>query len=165
METVRYENFEQTLLGEGRYVTSLHGTSMYPMVRDVKDPVMIVPLTEPLRRYDVAVYTRPDRFVVHRVLERREDCYVIRGDNCVAKEYVPLRNVVGVVSGFWRCGRYVPVSNPLYRVYARFWVFINPLVRAHHFLKRAFRFVLKSVLKSVLKFTRKRLRPAGSRTK
>lgn len=144
MDIINYRNFEEMLLSEGEYVTILNGSSMFPMVRHGKDPVLIVTADRPLKRYDVAVYRRPGRYVVHRVLECRPDCYVIRGDNCVAKEHVLATDIVGVVSGFWRNGHYVPVTNCWYRAYARIWVMINPLVRIHHFVVRAVRYITKS---------------------
>lgn len=137
-----YQNLEQTLAGCGEYVTQGHGVSMYPMLRECREPILIHPLTGELKRYDVAVYGKSDRYVVHRVLEVRDDHYVIRGDNCVAKEYVPKKDVVGVVVGFWRFNRYIPVTNRLYLLYAHIWVAINPLVHAHHRLKSRFRRLL-----------------------
>jgi len=145
MDVINYRNFEELLRSEGEYVTPLSGDSMYPMTRSGKDPVLIVPADKPLKRYDVAVYAKPGRYVVHRVLECRPDCYVIRGDNCVAKEYVPFDDVIGVVSGFWRGGRFISVTDFRYKVYSRVWVLVNPLVRAHHFIRKCVRFVLKRV--------------------
>jgi len=128
----RYDNFEQLLSHSGEYVTQVRGVSMYPMLRYRKDPVLIHPASGTLKPYDVAVYARSDRYVVHRVLHVRDDIYIIRGDNCTALEYVPKSDVRGVVVGFWRFGRYIPVSNRLYLCYAHLWVAINPLVRLYH---------------------------------
>ena len=130
-----YENFEQLLSQSGEYVTQVRGVSMFPMLRYRKDPVLIHPVTADLKPYDVAVYASANRYVVHRVLETRDDLYVIRGDNCICKEYVPREAIRGVVVGFWRFGRYIPVENKLYRAYAHFWVAINPLVRLSHKLR------------------------------
>ena len=124
-----YANFEAALKGCGEYVTQVRGVSMYPMLRYRKDPVLIHPVCGDLKRYDVAVYWRDDNYVVHRVLEVKKDHYVIRGDNCVAKEYVPKELVRGVVVGFWRCGQYVDCRNTLYNIYARVWVALNPMLR------------------------------------
>lgn len=130
---------------DGFFVAAPNGNSMYPMVRHQKDPVFIQPAGGMLKKYDVAVYRQTGRYVAHRVLECRPGYYVTRGDNCVAKEQVPAGDIVGVVSGFWRHGRYIPVTNPLYKAYSRVWVTINPLVKAHHFIRSAVRSVLKSL--------------------
>lgn len=149
----RYENFEELLRETGEYVTQVRGVSMYPMLRYRKDPVLIHPVSGELKPYDVAVYAKTDRYVVHRVLEVREDIYVIRGDNCIGKEYVPKRDIRGVVVGFWRFGRYVPVENRVYRVYSHVWVAINPLVRVAHWCRRLAGAV-KSRLSRLSRFSR-----------
>ncbi len=74
---------------------------MLPMLRYRRDPVLIHPVTSPLKRYDVAVYNRGDSYVIHRIIEVRPDCYVFRGDNCTGKETVPKDPVLGVGVGLW----------------------------------------------------------------
>jgi len=127
-----YSNFEQLLEAQGEYVTLLHGISMYPMARYMKDPVRLVPVRRELKRYDIAAYACVNKYVVHRVLEVHDRCYVFRGDNCAGKEYVPKDAVVGVVAGYWRFGRYISVDSMSHKLYSRIWVFINPLVRLSH---------------------------------
>lgn len=133
-----FANLADLLKEKGEFVTTGSGVSMYPMLRFSKDPVLIRSFYGELKRYDVAVYSRGNSYVVHRVLEVREDCYVIRGDNCIGKEYVPKGDVVGVVVGFWRFGRFIDVSNGLYKLYSRVWVAVNPLIRLNRFLKSKF---------------------------
>jgi len=145
MDVINYRNFEEALRSEGEYITSLKGSSMFPIVRHGKDQVLIVPAGKSLKKYDVAVYAKPGRYVVHRVLECRQGYYVIRGDNCVVKEYVPAEDIAGVVSGFWRNGHFIPVTNCWYKIYARIWVMINPLVIVYHFIRRAVRYVVKII--------------------
>jgi len=131
-----FANFEQALSECGEYVTTVRGVSMYPMLRYRRDPILIHPLTGELKPYDIAVYySNTGRYVVHRVLKTLPDHYIIRGDNCVCVEYVPKKDVRGVVAGFWRFGRFIPVTDRLYLIYARLWVTINPLVRLHHRVK------------------------------
>jgi len=130
-----YDSFEQALKESGEYVTQVRGVSMYPMLRYRKDPVLIHPVTQEIKRYDIVVYAKEDRYVIHRVLQVWDDCYVIRGDNCIAKEYVPKQAVRGIVVGFWRFGKYIAVTDWCFRAYSKIWVAINPLVRAHHKLK------------------------------
>jgi len=130
-----YADLAELLRESGEYVTTGSGVSMYPMLRFKKDPVLIRPLVGELGRYDVAVYSRGKSYVVHRVLKVLPEHYVIRGDNCIALEYVPKGDVVGVVAGFWRFGRFIDVSNCVYKLYSRVWVAANPLVRLNRILK------------------------------
>jgi len=133
--TESFENLAELLRESGEYVTTVCGVSMWPMLRYKQDAILIHPLSGELKRFDVAVYKRDEKYVVHRVLSVQENFYIIRGDNCLAKEVVPKQNVVGVVTGFWRFGRFIDVSNIFYRVYARVWVSANPLINLTSFAK------------------------------
>lgn len=133
---VSYEDLEEILDKEGRYVTVPRGVSMLPAIRDGVDPILVSKPRSRLKPYDVAVYRAREKYIVHRVLEVHPDHYVIRGDNCVSKEYVLDSQIVGVMTGFWRGERFIDVTDPGYRRYARFWVAVNPLVRLWHLPRR-----------------------------
>jgi len=130
-----FENLTELLRQSGEYVTTVCGVSMWPMLRFKKDPILIHPVSGELKRYDVAVYKREDNYVVHRVLKVQQDNYIIRGDNCLAKEVIPKEDIVGSVAGFWRSGRFIDVSNHWYRLYSRIWVSINPLIHLTRFIQ------------------------------
>ncbi len=101
---------------------------MRPMLRAGKDTILIVPLSEPLKKYDVPLYRRGESYVLHRVVEVTEKGYVICGDNCTEKEYdVTDGDIVGVLSGFRRGKKYVATDSPWYLLYARVWVACYPL--------------------------------------
>ena len=58
------------------------GVSMLPMLRMGKDAVELAPLPEKLQKYDLPVYQYPSgKYVMHRVVEVREDHYICLGDN------------------------------------------------------------------------------------
>jgi len=128
-----YNTIEDMLAGKGWYVTTISGVSMFPMLRNHKDQVLVKPLEGRLKPYDVAVYRATEKYIVHRVLKVCEGYYIIRGDNCVNLEYIPDRMVIGKVTGFWRRDRFIEVTNKNYIRYAHFWVAINPLVKLAHF--------------------------------
>ena len=101
---------EDVLAAEGFYLGPPVGVSMWPMLRNRHDVMMVVPAARELRRYDVALYRRGEKYVLHRVVGHYENGsekgYVICGDNCVTLEYIPRENVLGVLSGFYRDGRH-----------------------------------------------------------
>ena len=83
------------------------GVSMWPMIRDRCDTVVVRPPCGRLRRFDVALYKRDDRYVLHRVVEVLADSYVICGDNCIGREHdITDADVLGVLTGF------LPRRNP-----------------------------------------------------
>ena len=90
---------EDVLAFEGFYMGPPVGVSMWPMLRNRHDVMMVVPAEGELRRYDVALYCRGEKYVLHRVVGHyvngSEKGYVICGDNCVMLEYIPREDVLG----------------------------------------------------------------------
>ena len=123
---------EDVLASEGFYMGPPAGVSMWPMLRNRHDVMMVVPVVGELRRYDVALYRRGEKYVLHRVVGHYENGaekgYVICGDNCVTLEYVPRDNVLGVLSGFYRDGHRIDCETSRgYHVYSKLWVALFPV--------------------------------------
>ena len=119
--------FEELLARDGRLVYKTKGTSMEPMLRQNRDLVVIEVPASRLKKYDVAFYRRGESYVLHRVVDVKEDHYLIRGDNTYTLENVPDRAVLGVLTGFVRKGKQHSVEEEGYRRYVRFWDAIYPL--------------------------------------
>ncbi len=106
----------------GMYLSVPRGISMWPMIPDREGIVEIRRLDHPAKRYDVVLYVRGgDQGVIHRVLHARGDHYIIAGDNCWQKEYVPKEQVAGIAVRFYRKGKWYEMTEPRYRIYARLW--------------------------------------------
>jgi len=98
------------------------GTSMLPMLRQGKDRVVISPLPEKLRKYDIALYRRDNgAYVLHRIAAVGET-YTCIGDNQYVYEPGLRRDqMIGVVTAFERDGKLHSVQEPAYRLYAWLW--------------------------------------------
>ena len=109
---------------------SPRGTSMLPMLRQGKDQVVLSPLPEKLKKYDLPLYQRKNgQFVLHRIVLVGET-YTCVGDNQFQLEPGIRRDqVIAVVTAFTRNGREIPVTNFGYRCYCRFWHHSRPLRR------------------------------------
>ena len=83
-------------------------------------------MTEQLERYDVPLYRRGSDLVLHRIIEVRENDYIIRGDNCVKNEIVSKDQIIGVLSAFYRKNKYYTVDSSSYRLYSKLWVALHP---------------------------------------
>ncbi len=123
---------EDVLAAEGFYLGPPVGVSMWPMLRNRHDVMMVVPAARELRRYDVALYRRGEKYVLHRVVGHYENGsekgYVICGDNCATLEYIPRENVLGVLSGFYRDGRHIDCETSRgYHAYSKLWVALFPV--------------------------------------
>lgn len=106
----------------GKYFSVPKGVSMWPMILNRQSIVEIHRLEHPANRYDVVLYVRGDeQGVIHRVLQRREDDYIIIGDNCWRLERVPKDRVVGIATRFYRKGRWFEVTDRRYLLYVHLW--------------------------------------------
>lgn len=104
------------------------GTSMMPMLRQGVDTVVLSPVPERLRKYDIPFYRRDNgQFVLHRIVAVG-DTYTCIGDNQFRLERgVRQDQMIAVVTSFTRGGRQIPVTNPIYQCWCRFWHYSRPV--------------------------------------
>ena len=118
---------EEVLREKGIYISTTVGNSMYPMLRNRRDVVIIQPVIEKPGKYDILLYRRGKDYVLHRIVKVMPAGYVICGDNCLNKEYqVKDCQIIGVLRGFYRDDREVDMNSAGYRLYCRFWVSVYP---------------------------------------
>ncbi len=128
----------------GKYFSVPRGISMRPMILSKEGIVEIHKLEHPARRYDLVLYIRgEDQGVIHRVLHVRDRDYIIAGDNCWQKEYVPKEQVVGIAVRFYRKGKWYEVTDRRYLLYVHLWTDL-------FFLRRPL-FYLRDRVKSALR--------------
>ena len=107
----------------GYYLSVPRGVSMRPMVPNKEGILEVHKLNGPAKRYDLVMYIRSGAVgVIHRVVRVRKDDYVIIGDNCWRYEYVPKEDVKGIVTRFYRKGKWYSVDNKWYKLYVHVWV-------------------------------------------
>ena len=122
-------NIKRILDEQGVFVSTTSGISMMPMLRDRRDTIVVRRAEQRLKKYDVALYRRGDSYVLHRVIKVLPDSYVIRGDNCIAKEYgIKDCDVLGVLCEFYRGERHIKVNKRSYRIYSVLICMAHPLV-------------------------------------
>lgn len=106
------------------------GYSMYPMLVPGRDEAVIGRADiRKLRRGAVVLYRRESGILVlHRLVRTDGNGFYAVGDNQTEVEG-PLSadQIKGVLTAFVRKGRYIPVSNPLYRVAASLWLLLLPV--------------------------------------
>lgn len=102
---------------------------MRPLLRARKDLVHLRKPSGRLERYDVAMFRRKNgQYVLHRVVEVRKEDYVFLGDNQIRKEKgITDSQILGVMAGFTRNGKYRTVDELGYRVYVYVWACLYPV--------------------------------------
>ena len=121
-------HIEDILNERGFYISTTVGTSMYPMLRNRRDTVVIRPVTGKLKKYDIPLYRRGDDYVLHRIIGNSEQGYVICGDNCLHREYgITDNEIIGVLSEVIRGSKQVNMNGVGYKCYCRIWVACYPV--------------------------------------
>lgn len=129
-------SYEEYLARNGSMTYTNSGRSMLPLLRQGRDLFTLEKKgPERCRIGDVVLYRAGEKYVLHRVVQVRENDYVILGDNCVRREFgVTDADIIGVMTGFVRGGREHSVSDPGYRLYSALWLRTE---KPRVFLKRA----------------------------
>ena len=122
MSNIELSQVEQ-LEKNGYYLSVPRGISMRPMVLNKEGILEVHKLTGPAKRYDLVMYVRGGKQgVIHRVVKDLGDQYLIIGDNCWLMEAVPKEDVKGIVTRFFRKGKWYDVDNKWYKLYVHLWV-------------------------------------------
>ncbi len=148
MENGVSRRIEDELSKHGTWATNTVGVSMRPLFKTHRDAVVLKAVDGDLKKYDVALYTdKIGRYILHRIIGKKGDCYVIRGDNTFVKEYVPKERVIAYMVSFNRKGKHHTTDERGYKLYSRVWNFIYPV----RFLFHKFVALLRKIKRKLLK--------------
>ena len=120
---------EEELAADGEFEISIKGTSMLPLLVQVRDTVVLTKADKPLEKYDIPLYRRADgAYVLHRVIAVNDGVYTMCGDNQWVKEKgIEHSQIIGKVCRINRKGKTVSVNDFGYRLYCRIWQFFLPV--------------------------------------
>ena len=116
-------------LANGQQVQfTTRGISMYPLLRNGKDQVVLEPLPEKLKKYDLPLYQRDNgQYVLHRIVKVGETFTCIGDHQFDYETGIRQDQMIAIASGFYRRGKYCSAHSLGYWLYARFWHFTRPL--------------------------------------
>ena len=112
-------NYKEILDKDGYIAQFPTGFSMFPMLRQGIDTVVIKRIDRKPRENDVVFYLLDNcKYILHRVIKVQEKGYIIRGDNCYFNEYNVLdRHIIGILEGFYRGDDYIDCkTNKKYKL-------------------------------------------------
>lgn len=124
---------------------SPRGVSMMPMLRQGIDSVVLSPLPEKLRKYDLPLYRRDDgKYILHRIVEVG-DTYTCIGDNQFVYEHgVRHDQMIAVVTAFTRGEKFHSVTETAYRIYCCIWHRSRGI---RHFWRRGLGWIKRKIAK------------------
>lgn len=124
----------------------LKGNSMFPLLRNMKDSVILEKCSmHDLKPMDVVLFRYRGTHVLHRIIQRTGDDLLIQGDgSIVAMEQCTVNDVVGKVTGICRpSGKIVSVENWKWKFSSRLWRTSNSMRK--FLLRVAYKLFLKPV--------------------
>lgn len=117
------------LAESGKASLTVTGGSMLPMLRPMKDRVLLT-TPEKYVKGDIILYQRENgKYVLHRILQKKEEYCICCGDNQWEKERVEDTWVLAVVTDFYKHRKKYSVTNKRYRLYKWAWVSLFPIRR------------------------------------
>lgn len=125
-----YCTFEDLLKNKGYLLYTNIGTSMMPLLRARRDVIEIQSKSkERCEKYDVVLYKRGNRYILHRILKVLPDNkYLIAGDNntFIEKDITDDR-ILGIMTKVIRNGKAVTPDNIWYKIYVHLWCDVYPV--------------------------------------
>lgn len=97
---INYSSIEDALNKEGYIITGFEGYSMYPTF--LKNDLLVIIKTDSYNLYDVVLYKKDLKYVAHRIIDVKDDFYIIRGDNTITDEFIPKKNVLARIDSIVR---------------------------------------------------------------
>ena len=152
-------SIEDALEKFGSIIWNVKGRSMWPLIRDSVDYVVIERAGGEIKPYEVVLfvkdlYTCDDKemkrkYVLHRFIKNDEDTCIILGDNCVTYEHVPADKIVGVMTELIKNGKAYNFDSAIYKAYMNLWVkpykVRKEITRARFIAKAAGRRFIKGI--------------------
>ena len=111
------------------------GSSMHPLFHSRRDKVVLVPRSP--KKPDIILYRRDGgAYILHRIVRVKDGIFIVTGDNQWRLEEVRPDQVIAVVDGWYKKGKYHTAKSLWYKLYVCFWVGCLPLRRPVLALRR-----------------------------
>lgn len=108
------------------------GISMRPMLEGGRDQVILSPLPQKLKKYDLPLYQRDDgHYILHRIVKVGAEYTCIGDHQLIYESGIRPDQMIALATGFVRKGRTWSVHSPAYRFYCRFWHYTRPVRRMY----------------------------------
>ena len=109
----------QALSRQGQAYVRVTGRSMQPLLKHLRDGVVLA-APDSIRRGDIVLFDRRNgRYALHRVIRKKKNGFTMAGDNqWYVEKDLPYDQIVGVVVAIDRNGRRIACKNFLLKMYA-----------------------------------------------
>lgn len=134
-------SFEDIIDLDGTLIFPSIGYSMYPLIKENHDILIIDKIKEPLKKYDVVLFKRENgNYVLHRILGKNKKGYIISGDNQYRREFnVKENQIIGILSKIDKGNKIITMNDEDYLKYVH--------KTCDHFYLRAIKLFFKTKFK------------------
>ncbi len=145
-------SFEELLNTKGYIVYTNVGFSMLPLLRQRRDIIEIrKKMTGRCKKYDVVLYKRGSRYILHRVLKVLPEGYIIAGDhNTFVEKDITDGQILGVMTRVIRNGKEICMDDLGYQLYVHLWCDCYPvrmfIIRAKSYCRKMIHSLAKRIL-------------------
>lgn len=131
-------DIEQIIEKTGCYVSTVHGYSMYPLLKNHTDTVYLKKIQVTPKKYDVVLFRRnTGNLVLHRIVKVNESSFTVCGDGEKIKENIDKSQIIAVMSEYVRNDKKHSTKSFGYIVYSKLWC---ALFHMRNFMLGAYRF-------------------------
>lgn len=79
-----------------RVIVRARGNSMYPLIHDKTDKIVLAPICAPLKVGEIVLAINDGDFILHRIVKIYSDSIILRGDgNPAGMEHIKIGSVLG----------------------------------------------------------------------
>lgn len=112
------KTFEEILERDHVLVYTCRGFSMWPLLRQNRDLLVIRKPERELRKYDIVLFKVNGKYLLHRIIEIKGDTIVTAGDHNSFKDRPIQRSMIfGILTAVVRDGKEINVDDLHLRVY------------------------------------------------
>lgn len=125
----------EVLENDSKVTLTASGSSMEPLIRDGKDNIVLKKPSGKIRVGDIVFYKRSNgKLVLHRIIGKDEDGFILRGDNQWSKEHgISESQVIAVLDSIEKNGRKYKSDG----LYCKIYKAILPSVKMKRRLKNS----------------------------
>lgn len=139
--------FEEVLDKEHKLIYTNVGDSMYPLIQEGRDLIVIEKCNGRMKRFEIPLYKRDNgKYVLHRIIKVRDEDYLTCGDNRWALESgVTDRHIIGKLTKVIRDGKEISFDSANYKLYVFLWCRLFPIRAAIFWVRDLPKRVVKKI--------------------
>ena len=123
--------FEEILEKDGVLVYTCKGYSMWPLLRQYTDVLVIHKPGRELKKYDIVLFKSGNKYLLHRIVDIDETGIVTAGDhNSFKDSRIRKESVLGILTTIVRDGKEIDIDDPKLRAYGHLVADLFPLKAA-----------------------------------